>query len=60
MDRRVTPPKQVTLPICGLQPPNKQALINFSIIVFHQIVNMNITGSKHVSMGLCGNLTKAV
>ena len=26
MDRRITPPKQVTSPTCGSPPPYKQAL----------------------------------
>ena len=32
MDRRVTPPKQVSSPTWGPPPPCKQALINYAIL----------------------------
>ena len=48
MDRRVTPPKRVTSPIRGTQPPCKQALSFYSCTVYPLLTDTSLLRTIHL------------
>ena len=48
MDRRVTPPKRVTSPIWGTQPPGKQVLSFYSCTVYPLLTDTSLLRTVHL------------